>query len=39
MRLDTPAGLVSASYRQEGGYVEEVRITNVPPSCMRAIWR
>ena len=30
LRLDTPAGLVIAEYRQEGGYVEEVRITNVP---------
>lgn len=30
LRLDTPAGLVLAEYRQEGEYVEEVRITNVP---------
>lgn len=30
VRLDTPAGVVGATYRQEGGYVEEVRITNVP---------
>jgi len=30
LRLDTPAGLVTAEYRQEGDYVEEVRITNVP---------
>jgi len=30
LRLDTPAGLVVATYRQEGQYVEEVRITNVP---------
>ena len=30
LRLDTPAGLVIAEYRQEGEYVEEVRITNVP---------
>lgn len=30
LRLDTPAGLVVAEYRQENGYVEEVRITNVP---------
>jgi 4-hydroxyproline epimerase len=29
LRLDTPAGLVIAEYRQEGEYVEEVRITNV----------
>ncbi len=30
LRLDTPAGLVVAEYRQAGDYVEEVRITNVP---------
>ena len=30
LRLDTPAGLVIAEYKQEGGHVEEVRITNVP---------
>jgi 4-hydroxyproline epimerase len=30
LRLDTPAGLVIANYRQEGAYVEEVRLTNVP---------
>ena len=30
LRLDTPAGLVIAEYRQEGQHVEEVRITNVP---------
>ncbi len=30
LRLDTPAGLVVAEYRQEGQFVEEVRITNVP---------
>jgi 4-hydroxyproline epimerase len=30
LRPDTPAGLVIAEYRQEGEYVEEVRITNVP---------
>ena len=30
LRLDTPAGLVVAEYRQDGDYVEEVRITNVP---------
>ncbi len=29
-RLDTPAGLVTAEYRQVGEHVEEVRITNVP---------
>jgi 4-hydroxyproline epimerase len=28
--LDTPAGVVTATYRQEGDYVEEVRIVNVP---------
>jgi 4-hydroxyproline epimerase len=30
LKLDTPAGLVVAEYRQEGEYVEEVSITNVP---------
>jgi 4-hydroxyproline epimerase len=30
VRLDTPAGLVVAEYRQEGAHVEEVRLTNVP---------
>ncbi|MER2535721.1 MAG: 4-hydroxyproline epimerase [Rhizobiaceae bacterium] len=30
LMLDTPAGLVVADYRQDGQYVEEVRITNVP---------
>jgi 4-hydroxyproline epimerase len=30
LNLDTPAGLVVAEYKQEGEYVEEVRITNVP---------
>ncbi|MCV2874434.1 4-hydroxyproline epimerase [Defluviimonas sp. WL0050] len=30
LRLDTPAGLVIAEYRQEGRFVEEVRLTNVP---------
>ncbi len=29
VRLDTPAGPVMATYRMEGGHVEEVRITNV----------
>ncbi len=29
LRLDTPAGLVVAEYRQAGEYVESVRITNV----------
>jgi len=30
LRLDTPAGLVVATYRQDGPHVEEVRLTNVP---------
>jgi 4-hydroxyproline epimerase len=30
LRLDTPAGLVIAEYRQEGQFVEEVKLTNVP---------
>ena len=30
VRIDTPAGLVVAHYDQDGPYVEEVRITNVP---------
>ncbi|MCO5145153.1 MAG: 4-hydroxyproline epimerase [Aquamicrobium sp.] len=30
LKLDTPAGLVVAEYRQEGRFVEEVRLTNVP---------
>ncbi|UFN47126.1 4-hydroxyproline epimerase [Roseomonas sp. OT10] len=30
LRLDAPAGVVVAEYRQEGAHVEEVRITNVP---------
>lgn len=30
LRLDTPAGLVTATYTMNGEYVEEVRITNVP---------
>ena len=29
LRLDTPAGLVIAEYRQDGPYVEEVKLTNV----------
>jgi 4-hydroxyproline epimerase len=29
LRLDTPAGVVVAQYRQAGPYVEEVRLTNV----------
>jgi 4-hydroxyproline epimerase len=30
VKLDTPAGVVIATYRLEGDYVEEVRIVNVP---------
>jgi 4-hydroxyproline epimerase len=30
VRLDTPAGLVVATYKQVGDYVEEVSLTNVP---------
>ncbi len=30
LRLDTPAGLVIADYRQVGDYVESVKLTNVP---------
>lgn len=30
LKLDTPAGLVTAEYTMKGEYVEEVRITNVP---------
>jgi 4-hydroxyproline epimerase len=30
LRLDTPAGLVTAEYKMNGEYVDEVRITNVP---------
>lgn len=30
LRLDTPAGLVVAEYRQQGRFVEKVRLTNVP---------
>ena len=29
LRLDTPAGLVTAEYRREGQFVERVRLTNV----------
>ncbi|GKY87716.1 4-hydroxyproline epimerase [Sinisalibacter aestuarii] len=28
--LDTPAGVVTVEYRQEGRFVEQVRLTNVP---------
>ena len=30
LRLDTPAGLVVAEYRQEGEHVESVKLVNVP---------
>jgi 4-hydroxyproline epimerase len=30
LRLDTPAGVVTAVYQQDGPYVSSVRITNVP---------
>lgn len=30
LRLDTPAGRVDLTYRQEGRFVDEVRLTNVP---------
>jgi 4-hydroxyproline epimerase len=30
LSLDTPAGKVDIAYRQEGRFVEEVRLTNVP---------
>lgn len=30
LKLDTPAGLVTAEYTMKDGFVEEVRITNVP---------
>ena len=29
LKLDTPAGVVTATYRQEGAHVEEVRLTNI----------
>ena len=35
LRLDTPAGLVVAEYRQDGRFVEEVRLTNVPSFLYR----
>ena len=43
LRLDTPAGLVVAEYRQEGDHVEEVRITEedeyfpLPPELRRML--
>lgn len=30
LRLDTPAGVVEVAYRQNGRFVDEVRLTNVP---------
>ena len=30
LRLDTPAGLVEATYKRQGEHVESVRLTNVP---------
>ena len=30
LRLDTPAGRVDVTYREENGFIEEVRLTNVP---------
>ena len=30
LRLDTPAGRVDVTYREEGRFIEEVRLTNVP---------
>lgn len=30
LRLDTPAGRVDVTYQQEGRFIEEVRLTNVP---------
>ncbi|HVG47686.1 MAG TPA: 4-hydroxyproline epimerase [Rubellimicrobium sp.] len=30
LRLDTPAGRVDVIYREEGRFIEEVRLTNVP---------
>lgn len=30
LRLDTPAGLVEARYRQDGPHIDSVRLTNVP---------
>ena len=30
LRLETPAGLVQVTYRQEGGKVKSVKLTNVP---------
>ena len=30
LRLDTPAGRIDVTYRQQGSFIEEVRLTNVP---------
>ncbi|WP_062260451.1 4-hydroxyproline epimerase [Endozoicomonas arenosclerae] len=35
LKLDTPAGVVTAEYTMKDGYVEEVRITNVPSFLYR----
>ncbi len=35
VRLDTPAGLVIATYTEADGYVTEVRLTNVPAFLFR----
>lgn len=35
LRLETPAGLVLAEYREEGGKVRSVRLTNVPSFLYR----
>ncbi len=35
LHLDTPAGRVVAEYRQDGRFVEEVRLTNVPSFLYR----
>jgi 4-hydroxyproline epimerase len=34
LSIDAPAGKVDISYVQEGRFVEEVRLTNVPAFCM-----
>ncbi|MGF1562130.1 MAG: 4-hydroxyproline epimerase [Geminicoccaceae bacterium] len=30
LRLDTPAGLVEAHYREDGGFIDRVKLVNVP---------
>ena len=37
LRLETPAGRVDVTYRQEGRFVEEVRLTNVPAFLHSAV--